>query len=200
MAKPNRTFDGVPGKPSVDIGGPEAIEYDLDNLFAALDPDKTFKDGTSGGIKEENLDSALSNEIANASTWIHGFESTLDAAIMPYLCFKGMIVPYYGVLADIPIGWALCDGTNGTPDLRGKFVLGGGGDYTLGATGGSTQHDHNASTYVTISTSVTPVDSMTGSTTVASVLDDVSVTSEYTTVENANHMPPYVALYWIMRL
>lgn len=23
-----------------------------------------------------------------------------------------------------PIGWALCDGTNGTPDLRGKFIVG----------------------------------------------------------------------------
>jgi len=197
MAKPNRTFDGVPGKPSVDIGGPDAIEYDLDNLFAALDPDKTFKDGTSGGIKEENLDSALSNEIANASTWIHGFESTLDAAIMPYLCFKGMIVPYYGVLADIPIGWALCDGTNGTPDLRGKFVLGGGGDYTLGATGGATSHTHTATTNVSVSETSDSVEIGVGYPMLA--ITDVDATAD-TTINEANHMPPYVALYWIMRL
>lgn len=55
MAKPNRMFDGVPGKPSVDTGGPDAIEYDLDNLFAALDPSKTYKDGSPGGIGLENI-------------------------------------------------------------------------------------------------------------------------------------------------
>lgn len=36
----------------------------------------------------------------------------------------GTILPYSGDLADIPSGWALCDGTNGTPDLRGKFLEG----------------------------------------------------------------------------
>lgn len=36
------------------------------------------------------------------------------------------IIPYNGSLSDIPSGWALCDGTNGTPDLRDKFVMGWG--------------------------------------------------------------------------
>ena len=31
---------------------------------------------------------------------------------------------FYGAIADIPAGYALCDGTNGTPDLRDKFVVG----------------------------------------------------------------------------
>ena len=55
MAKPKRTFTGQEGQRSVGTAGPDAIRYDLDNLFAALDPDDTFKDGTSGGIGEENL-------------------------------------------------------------------------------------------------------------------------------------------------
>jgi microcystin-dependent protein len=38
--------------------------------------------------------------------------------------FKGIIVMWSG--SNIPSGWALCDGTNGTPDLRGRFVLGSG--------------------------------------------------------------------------
>jgi microcystin-dependent protein len=37
---------------------------------------------------------------------------------------KGIVVIWSGNLADIPKGWALCDGTQGTPDLRGRFVLG----------------------------------------------------------------------------
>ena len=39
---------------------------------------------------------------------------------------EGTILPYTGDLAKIPHGWALCDGTNGTPDLRGRFLEGTG--------------------------------------------------------------------------
>ena len=37
---------------------------------------------------------------------------------------KGIVVIWSGSLANIPSGWALCDGTQGTPDLRGRFVMG----------------------------------------------------------------------------
>lgn len=40
---------------------------------------------------------------------------------------KGMIMIWSGPADKIPTGWVLCDGTNGTPDLRDKFVLGSGG-------------------------------------------------------------------------
>lgn len=36
----------------------------------------------------------------------------------------GGIVMWSGSIADIAPGWQLCDGTNGTPDLRDKFVIG----------------------------------------------------------------------------
>lgn len=36
----------------------------------------------------------------------------------------GMIVAWSGTIATIPVGWALCDGTNSTPDLRDKFIIG----------------------------------------------------------------------------
>lgn len=34
----------------------------------------------------------------------------------------GMIAMWDGLLSNIPVGWVLCDGNNGTPDLTGKFV------------------------------------------------------------------------------
>ena len=37
---------------------------------------------------------------------------------------EGTIWPYTGDLAKIPHGWVLCDGTNGTPDLTGRFLEG----------------------------------------------------------------------------
>lgn len=36
----------------------------------------------------------------------------------------GTILAYIGDLSKIPKGWYLCDGTHGTPDLRGRFLEG----------------------------------------------------------------------------
>lgn len=49
----------------------------------------------------------------------------------------GAILIWSGTAAQIPDGWALCDGQDGRPDLRDKFVLGGGGTHAVGDTGGS---------------------------------------------------------------
>ena len=46
---------------------------------------------------------------------------------------KGTIVAYN--LSSAPKGWTLCDGSNGSPDLRNKFIL-GGGYRGVGTTGG----------------------------------------------------------------
>lgn len=37
---------------------------------------------------------------------------------------NGFIGMWAGTIATIPSGWALCDGTNGTPDLRSRFIIG----------------------------------------------------------------------------
>ena len=47
----------------------------------------------------------------------------------------GMIVMWSGTT--IPTGWKLCNGENGTPDLRDRFIVGSGNTYTIGNTGGS---------------------------------------------------------------
>lgn len=54
----------------------------------------------------------------------------------------GTIVPWSGSIGSIPAAWSLCDGTNGTPDLRDRFMVGAGDTYTPGDTGGSSTHDH----------------------------------------------------------
>jgi hypothetical protein len=50
----------------------------------------------------------------------------------------GGIIMWSGSIASIPAGWALCDGSSGTPDLRDRFVIGAGSTYAVGASGGST--------------------------------------------------------------
>jgi hypothetical protein len=48
----------------------------------------------------------------------------------------GCIIMWGGAVDNIPAGYALCNGLNGTPDLRDKFILGAGGAVTAGSTGG----------------------------------------------------------------
>ena len=66
--------------------------------------------------------------------------------------FHGMIMSFSGSFSSdgYPIDsatgvvrkdWHICDGTNGTPDLRNKFILGGNGN-NKGVTGGNTENTH----------------------------------------------------------
>lgn len=54
----------------------------------------------------------------------------------------GSIVAYSGNLANLPVEWVLCDGTNGTPDLRNRFIIGAGPSFAADSAGGSTTHSH----------------------------------------------------------
>jgi hypothetical protein len=60
----------------------------------------------------------------------------------------GVILMWAGLLSSIPTGWALCDGQNGTPDLRDRFIVGAAADANPGTTGGTSSHGHDAHTEV----------------------------------------------------
>lgn len=72
---------------------------------------------------------------SNGTTWA---SSALPAGFV-----TGMIIMWSGTIATIPSGWVLCDGTNSTPDLRDKFVIGAsqdsGGAARTNVTGSLTQ-------------------------------------------------------------
>jgi hypothetical protein len=53
----------------------------------------------------------------------------------------GGIILWSGSVATIPPNWQLCDGTNGTPNLRDRFVVGAGTSYAVDATGGAVSQD-----------------------------------------------------------
>ena len=55
---------------------------------------------------------------------------------------SGCILMWCGLLANIPTGWLLCNGQNGTPDLRGKFIKGTAAGIEPGDTGGAATHSH----------------------------------------------------------
>lgn len=59
---------------------------------------------------------------------------------------SGGIIIWSGGIPNIPAGFLLCNGSNGTPDLRDKFVIGAGSVYTPGQVGGSETHTHTFTT------------------------------------------------------
>jgi hypothetical protein len=63
---------------------------------------------------------------------------------------SGAILLWSGSIGSIPAGYYLCNGSNGTPDLRDRFVVGAGSTYAVDATGGSANsivvsHTHTGS-------------------------------------------------------
>lgn len=75
---------------------------------------------------------------------------SLPAGIPP-----GAVILWSGSISSIPEGWSLCDGTNGTPDLRNRFIVAAGQTYSPNDTGGEIDvilgddqipaHDHGIS-------------------------------------------------------
>lgn len=94
----------------------------------------------------------------------------------------GGIINWSGAVVDIPDNWQLCDGTNGTPDLRERFVIGAGGSIAVDATGGATTHQHVA-----------------GSAVIAPSAAGNSVW-ENTASGVSSNLPPYYALAYIQRM
>lgn len=131
-------------------------------------------DGLSGG-GNLNSDRTLSVSVGSGITISSGSVSVDDSVIrtsgnqtitgiLTATSFVGNgtipvggIIMWSGTIAAIPSGWALCDGTNSTPDLRTRFIVGAGSDagtgetfnadtgatsgqYAPGNTGGETAH------------------------------------------------------------
>lgn len=111
----------------------------------------------------------------------------------------GMIMLWYGSVATIPSGWALCDGNNGTPDLRTIFVAGAGSALTPGDTGGFNTHSHpftgdGHSHDLTAGNKIIDSDP-------AGDYDHHSSTNPASgTTDAQTHWPPFHALCYIMKL
>lgn len=109
---------------------------------------------------------------------------------------RGMIMLWSGSIASIPGGWALCNGGNGTPDLTDYFIVGAGNLYNPGDAGGSDTHKHDIDDvhhrhYLVVGDEIaagTDFDNETGP------------ESEPFRTDIEPHLPPYVALAYIMKL
>jgi hypothetical protein len=123
------TKDGLPlGDPNKKVRGTE-IDDEFEAIEAAVATKADLSSPTFTGTPTAPT-AAASDDSTKLATTAH-----VKDAIESYML--GMIVMWSGSVASIPTGWRLCDGTNGTVDLRDKFVIGAGNGYAVGATGGA---------------------------------------------------------------
>jgi hypothetical protein len=131
----------------------------------------------------------------------------------------GGIFLWSGSIGSIPAGYVLCNGSNGTPDLRDRFVVGAGSTYAVNATGGSADavvvsHTHAATVTdpghshgISANSALIPTNSNQAP--FPSTDDAIQSTVKTTgiTVANATagvsgtnaNLPPYYALCYIMK-
>jgi hypothetical protein len=76
----------------------------------------------------------------------------------------GTVAIWTGALSTVPDGWQVADGTNGTLDLRDRFVVGAGSLYNNGTTGGSTESRLPSHTHAAVSTSTFAGNALAGHT------------------------------------
>lgn len=116
---------------------------------------------------------------------------------------KGTIKLWYGETTNVPNGWVICDGTNGTPDLRGKVPVGvdtGDTDFnTVGKTGGSKfteAHEHNITMNIY---AMTEGRARAYGTSGASAGSGTVTSTTFGTGDSGN-LQPYLCLHYIMKL
>ena len=144
---------------NTDIGGiniaegcaPSGINNAIRELMAQLKDMQAGTDGdnfTVGGVLSVTGNTTLSSTLTvNSSVGTAGqallSRGSGSSPQWGTVFITGMIMMWSGTIATIPSGWVLCDGSNSTPDLRNRFIIGAnaddGGAAKTNVTGSATQ-------------------------------------------------------------
>ena len=111
----------------------------IDAAVTATEDDLNILTGASAaGVTAAELQH-LDGVTSAIQTQLNTLTSSVSSAVP-----SGVIMMWSGAASAIPSGYVLCDGSNSTPDLRGRFIIGAQGDsgntYDVGDTGGSETH------------------------------------------------------------
>lgn len=148
---------------------------------------------------------------------LHWIKTSVDAA-----CPIGGIIMFDNPLANLPTGFVICDGLNGTPDMHDQFVYGAQNDAGVGVPGGSLTHSHTASVQsdgAHTHTLAAGTGWASGNETVASdyggtaamannhshsgtatLPSDGAHTHSVSNVSSVSNLPTYLSLYFAMRI
>lgn len=109
-----------------------------------------------------------------------------------------------GASTSIPTGWLLCNGSNNTPDLRNRFIVGAGSSYSVGATGGEATHTLTIDEMPSHSHELDATTTTSGSTLNGVYVNVKNKGFTFTTDSTGSgsaheNRPPYYALCFIMK-
>ena len=129
----------ITARQGLDVTGNVTVTGTVDGRDVASDGTKL--DGIASGA-EVNVnsdwnsttgDSEILNKPTNVSAFTNDAGYVTSAGAIP----TGCIILWSGAQNAIPSGWTLCNGSNSTPDLRDRFVVGAGSNYSVNDTGGN---------------------------------------------------------------
>jgi len=108
---------------------------DPNKIVSGAEIDTEFNNISSASTtKIDKVPAAQTNNVAKfTATGAIADTGSPASALIP----SGGIIMWSGLITSIPTGWGLCDGSNGTPDLRNRFVVGAGDQYDRNDTGGA---------------------------------------------------------------
>jgi hypothetical protein len=203
----------------------KVVDFSAKDSLPTLDPQKIVR-GSEIDSEFSAIQTAVATKADLASPAFTGSPTATTQAVnsngqqIATTAFVRSIVPagiismWSGSVANIPSGWALCDGANSTPDLRNRFIVGAGSGYSVGASGGSADavvvaHTHGITdpghvhTYETLSPDTYADGSINGgfrSGTASSSNSTTGITVNSAGVSGTNaNLPPYYALCFIMK-
>jgi hypothetical protein len=207
--------DGLPTGNSGKIVKGTEIDTELTAVASAISSKADLNSPALTGTPTAPTASAGTNTTQLATT----------AFVLANAIPSGLISMWSGTIASIPTGWVLCNGSNSTPDLRNKFVIGAHTDSAGVAystvTGSNTQtggskdattvsHTHtitdpgHAHSYTAGSYQdqrgggVATTDVQPTTTNTVSNTTGITIDSAGTSGTNQN-LPPYYALAYIMK-
>jgi hypothetical protein len=218
-------YGGLTQIPSFTVDGQGRLTFAANNAVSSISVASSQLTGTTGtgnavlAASPTLTGSPLAPTASVATSNTQIATTAFVRSIVP----TGVILMWSGSIATIPSGWFICDGANGTPDLRNRFIVGAGSTYAVAATGGSADaivvsHTHTATSVVSESshTHSLPIQNYpgngfisgggnaygTGSGTTGSAVTGITVATTNASTgssgTNAN-LPPYYALAYIMK-
>jgi len=172
-----------------------------------------------------SLAGAISGTVTVDGTTDVTIQTRNTGIVIPNSIPPGGIIMWSGSADVVPSGWVLCDGTNGTPDLRDRFVIGAGNRYPVHTIGGNKDaivpaHSHSANSVVNdpghthtyqTATATAPqsgrdtqcyfssLNSLVTGRSTTGITVNTTVNSAGVSVNDAN-LPPFLALCYIMKL
>ena len=120
--------------PCIDVNTQRGVSFIVDSIADRNNiPKKKRTEGMLCYVKQLKKEYILINDPSTNTTKDDDWK-------LYSMMEKGFIISFYGREEDVPSGWHICDGTNGTPDLRDRFIVGAGNSYNPGSNGGTNEN------------------------------------------------------------